>query len=110
MKLKKKTRQGGLDSDEGPSDKRMNATNNPASCPVHALKMFLAKTDPQATSLFNHCNKAAIQSTESESTWFVAKPVSRFLADISKNASCSQQYTSHCLRATAIQTLSDAGF
>lgn len=112
---KEKTRQGGLESDEGPSDKRMYATNNPASCPVHALKMFLAKTDPQATSLFNHCNKAAIQSPESESTWFVAKPVrkyqfSRFLADISKNASCSHQYTSHCLRATAIQTLSDAGF
>ncbi len=112
---KEKTRQGGLESDEGPSDKRMYATNDPSTCPVNALKMLLTKTDPLATSLFNHCNKAAIQSPASESTWFIATPVkkyqfSRFLADISKHASCSRQYTSHCLRATAIQTLSDAGF
>ena len=32
------------------------------------------------------------------------------MADISKNASCSMRYTAHCLRATAIQGMSDAGF
>ena len=30
--------------------------------------------------------------------------------DISKNASCSMMYTAHCLRAIAIQGMSDAGF
>lgn len=26
-------------------------------CPVNFLKLFMAKTDPNATSLFNHCVK-----------------------------------------------------
>ncbi|CAG2242190.1 unnamed protein product [Mytilus edulis] len=35
---------------------------------------------------------------------------SRFMGDISRNAGCSRLYTAHCLRATAIQAMNDAGF
>lgn len=31
------------------------------------------------------------------------------MSDISKNAKCSKSYTAHCLRATAIQGMNDAG-
>ena len=47
---KEKTRQRGLESEEGPSDKCMYATIDPITCPVHALKFFLRKTDPHATT------------------------------------------------------------
>ena len=108
---KQKNIQGGLESEEAPADKRMY-TND---CPVSSLKLLINKTDPSATALFNHCTKEALSCPDSQVVWFTNKPVkhyqfSRFMADISKNAGCSQIYTAHCLRATAIQALNDAGF
>ena len=52
---------------------------------------------------------------ESESVWYTNKPVkhyafTRFMGDISRNSNCSKSYTAHCLRATAIQGMNDAGF
>lgn len=32
------------------------------------------------------------------------------MADICRNSKCSTSYTAHCLRATAIQAMNDAGF
>ena len=32
------------------------------------------------------------------------------MPDISKSAGCSMKYTAHCLRATAIQAMNDAGY
>ena len=36
-------------------------------------------------------------------------PFTQFMHDISKNAKCFTTYTAHCLRATAIQEMNDAG-
>ncbi|CAC5370791.1 unnamed protein product [Mytilus coruscus] len=134
--MKQKNWQGGLDSGETINDKRMYSCEGDR-CPVASLKLLILKTDPDATSLFNHINKDALLSkTDPDATslfnhinkdallsktpnilqlWYTNKSVksyqfTRFMADVSKNASCSVMYTAHCLRATAIQAMSDAGF
>lgn len=82
-------------------------------CPVASPKLLLSKTSPNATSLFNHCAKEAI-SDVNQKIWYTDKSVkkyqfTKFMCDISRNAKCKQRYTAHCLRATSIQALSDAG-
>ena len=82
-------------------------------CPVASLKLLLSKTSPNATSLFNHCAKEAIRDVN-QKIWYTDKSVkkyqfTKFMCDISRNAKCKQRYTAHCLRATSIQALSDAG-
>jgi hypothetical protein len=57
--MKQTNGQGGLDSRETCSDKRMYAQND-SHCPVAALKLLISKTDPASTSLFNHCCKDAL--------------------------------------------------
>ncbi|CAC5386248.1 unnamed protein product [Mytilus coruscus] len=114
--MKQKNWQGGLDSGETINDKRMYSCEGDR-CPVASLKLLILKTDPDATSLFNHINKDALLSKTPNilQLWYTNKSVksyqfTRFMADVSKNASCSVMYTAHCLRATAIQAMSDAGF
>ncbi|XP_033730755.1 uncharacterized protein LOC117320207 [Pecten maximus] len=109
---KQKNRQGGLTSIDASSDKRMYATGN-IRCPVQSLKLFLRKTPSDAKHLFNHCDKDAMNHPESFECWYTKTPVkqyqfARFMADISKNAICSNTYTAHCLRATSISKLSEA--
>ncbi|CAC5366442.1 unnamed protein product [Mytilus coruscus] len=114
--MKQKNWQGGLDSGETINDKRMYSCEGDR-CPVASLKLLILKTDPDATSLVNHINKDALLSKTPNilQLWYTNKSVksyqfTRFMADVSKNASCSVMYTAHCLRATAIQAMSDAGF
>jgi hypothetical protein len=113
---KQKNWQGGIDASENPKEKRMYAVPSAMDkCPVQSLLLFLSKTDRNATSLFNTCSKKALGNPENESVWCTAVPIkeyqfTRFKADISKNAKCTTNYTPHCLRATAIQCMNDAGF
>ena len=108
--------QGGIDTSENPKEKRMYAVPSARDkCPVQSLLLFLSKTDRNATSLFNTCSKKALGNPENESVWYTAVPIkhyqfTRFMADISKNEKCTTNYTPHCLRATAIQCMNDAGF
>ena len=108
--------QGGIDAFENPKEKRMYAVPSARDkCPVQSLLLFLSKTDRNATSLFNTCSKKALGNPENESVWYNAVPIkqyqfTRFMADISKNAKCTTNYTAHCFRATAIQCINDAGF
>ena len=109
--------QGGIESKEAPSDKRMYSSPEIDTCPVKMLHLLIEKTDKNASHLFNSCTKEAL-STRSPSDmdlWFTSKPLSKrtfsgFMADISKSAKCSGIYTPHCLRATAITAMSEAGF
>ena len=83
-------------------------------CPVKSLRELISRTEDDATALLNHCSKDALKSPDSESVWFISRPVkpyqfSCFMSDISKNAGCSMSYTAHFLRATSIQAMSDAG-
>ena len=100
--------QGGLNSKETASDKRMYSTWDP-NCPVKMLKLFLKKTDKNAKSLFNSCEKDALNSPDARGIWYSIKPLSKtifknFMTDICKGANC-RRYTAHCLRATAIQAM-----
>lgn len=109
-----KNHQGGTNETGGESsDKRMYA-NGTEMCPVASVKKFLEKTDASAVSLFNQCTPGALVNKE-ETLWYGNKPVkpkgfSTFMPDLCKNACLSKRYTAHSLRATAIQSLSDAGF
>ena len=91
--------QGGIDAFENPKEKRMYAVPSARDkCPVQSLLLFLSKTDRNATSLFNTCSKKALGNPENESVWYNAVPIkqyqfTRFMADISKNAKCTTNYT-----------------
>ncbi|XP_062570216.1 uncharacterized protein LOC134232271 [Saccostrea cucullata] len=109
---KQKNYQGGLDKHEMMADKRMYETQSKI-CPVQMLKFFLSKTPITATNLFNKCVREAISNPDQE-LWYNTHSLSQkafvnFLPDICKMAGC-QRYTAHNLRATAIQTMNDAGF
>ncbi len=62
---KQKNAQGGLASDDAPSDKRMYATGLD-SCPVQALRLLIETSDPNSEALFNHCNKDALISPDTQ--------------------------------------------
>ncbi|XP_062574457.1 uncharacterized protein LOC134236294 [Saccostrea cucullata] len=110
-----KNNQGGLDgSSEEAQDKRMYATGK-ETCPVQSMKLFISKTDPKATSLFNECDKDALHSEDPEAhdIWYSNVPVkpkrfTTFMPDICKNAT-TKRYTAHSLRTTSITAMSDAG-
>ena len=55
----KKRTKGGLDHGENPAEKRMYSSENSSRCPVRSLKALIERTDPSATSPFNHCVKNA---------------------------------------------------
>lgn len=106
--------QGGLHSEEAASDKRMYA-NGTSNCPVEMLRLLIKKTAPKATALFNVCYSDAIRVPSSFGWWYDDKPLkartfTNFMADICKASKCSTIYTAHCLRATAITAMNDAGF
>ncbi|XP_078309646.1 uncharacterized protein LOC144618023 [Crassostrea virginica] len=114
----KKNHQGGVEeTNEEAYDKRMYASGTP-SCPVQSLKLFLSKTDPNALSLFNECNKGALhdENPMNHDIWYSNKPVkpqklTSFMPDICKNAR-TRRFTAHSLRTTAITAItamSDAG-
>jgi hypothetical protein len=111
---KQKNVQGGLESEESHGEKRMYSSEGP-NCPISSLKLLINKTPPDSVYLFNHCDKRALESPEFQPYWYINNPVkqhqfSRFMSDITRNAKCSKSYTAHCIRATCIQSMNDAGF
>ena len=98
--------------EEAPADKLFygNAVDQNV-CPLASLKMLISKTDPNAKSLFHRCIK---DLNVNDAVWYTCQPLAKriyigFMTDLCKQAKCSKIYTAHCLRATAIQTMNDAG-
>ena len=110
-----KNYQGGLDeTQEEAQDKRMYATGKD-KCPVMTIRYFLTKTDPNASALFNVCDKAVLRSEDpsTASIWYTSTAVkqknfTQYMVDICKNAGANR-FTAHSLRSTAITAMSDAG-
>lgn len=107
--------QGGLQSDEAPADKRLYAIPDSPLCPLKMLRLLMSKTEKGATQLFNVCLKDALSCPSACDIWYTSKPLQKqsfrcFMKDISKSAKCQNSYTPHCLRATAISAMNDAGF
>lgn len=113
---KEKNWQGGIDSTENSREIRMYSVPSAGDkCPVKSLRLYMSKIQHDATSLFNRCLKPALKDPNEHEFWYTNIPLkhyqfTRFMAEISKNAKCTKTYTAHCLRATAIQGMSDAGF
>ncbi|KAK3108815.1 hypothetical protein FSP39_016314 [Pinctada imbricata] len=106
--------QGGMCSEEAPQDRRMYAVNESELCPLKVLRFYLDHVHPESTHLFNHCDKEALLFPEKKDTWYIPKPLSKkgfssFMRDVVKAADLTESYTPHCLRATAIQKMNDAG-
>lgn len=91
---------------------RMYAVPDTNNCPVRSFKKLTSKLNQSCPRLFqmprtNYCVE--------DDCWFQNKPIgknilSKKLSQISKEAGLSRIYTNHCLRATSITTLSQAGF
>lgn len=110
---RQKNYQGGINSDEANPDKRMYATGT-ETCPIKLLKFFINKTDENASHLFNKISPPAKEYPNLCDTWYTKSSLGKttftnFLPDLCKLAGCSKRYTAHCLRATTIQAMSDAG-
>ncbi|XP_061190313.1 uncharacterized protein LOC133198205 [Saccostrea echinata] len=107
-------RQKGVRNAEVTIERRMYATHKD-TCPVKMLKLLIDKTDNCASALFNNYRKDAVCLPRSTSKWYKDAPLTRrtitdFMKDISKGADLSRIYSGQCLRATAIQHLTDEGF
>ena len=89
--------------------KVMYAEDN-ADCPVRALDKYLTKLNPNCDAFFQRPKVKKIP----DGCWYDNVPVGKNtlagkVAKISQAAGCSENYTNHCLRATATTVLSHAG-
>ncbi|XP_076879189.1 uncharacterized protein KIAA1958-like [Brachyhypopomus gauderio] len=80
-------------------------------CPVASFELYVSKLPVDTPAFYLQPKKSAHLS---DAVWYSAMPLgvnqlSKMLPRICKEAGTSRVYTNHCLRATAIQSLSDAG-
>ena len=90
---------------------RMYATEE-RDCPVITFEKYISKLNKKCPRFFQ---KPRSSYAYDDDCWFENKPlgantIGTKMARISQEAELSQKYTSHCLRATSITTLSRAGF
>ena len=91
---------------------------NSDKCPVKSFEKYVAKLHPACEWLWQKPKQAkakgTVPLTESE-PWYCNSPVgintlANKMKHISTAAGCSKIYTNHCLRATCVTTLDQAGF
>jgi len=93
-----------------PERGRMYKTWTPL-CPVKSFIKYLDKRNPKCEALWQRPRNSFIDS----GIWFERKPLGKntlgeFMSKISERAALSRIYTNHCIRATCITLLSEAGF
>lgn len=106
-----KNHQGMLSSEQDNKTVRMYATHTEL-CPVNSVRKYLSKRNPECPALFQTPRNSFM---EFESVWYEKRPLGKnrlgsMMADLSKLAKLSTQYTNHCIRATTITALDEAGF
>jgi hypothetical protein len=89
---------------------RMYETNT-QMCPVQSFLKYIRKRNHNCDAFWQRPR----DSFDDDAIWFEKKPLGRnplsqMMADISKAAKLSRVYTNHCIRATCITLLSEAGF
>ena len=92
-------------------DKVMYEQKDKATCPIKSLEKYLSKLNPQCTSFFQRPKSKMFHT---DAVWYDNVPVGKNtlatkMRTLSQSVGCSQIYTNHCVRATAITTLSRAG-
>lgn len=90
---------------------RMYATNT-TMCPVKSLRLYLDKRNQKCDAFFQKPRDSYLQE---DSCWYEKRPLGKnklgqMMSELSKFANLSEMYTNHCIRATAITALSNAGF
>ena len=80
-----------------------------------ALKMYLSKTNPKCSALFQQPRRGWKEENAGDSCWYENRALginslASMMKQISKEAHLSQVYTNHCVRATAITVWGDGGF
>ena len=107
-----KNYQGGhKQDDQDYSDARMYGTPWSPTDPVSSLKFMLGKLHPECEALFQ---TPLIKFEKSGTCWYKNEPlgknsISQLMPKISKEAGLSQIYTAHCVRASTITSLHQAG-
>jgi hypothetical protein len=81
-------------------------------CPVRSFEKYLGKRNPACDAFYQHPRGSFLDSDDS---WYERKPLGKntigdLMATLSKEAGLSATYTNHCVRATTITVLNDAGF
>ena len=79
-----------------------------------ALKMYLSKTNPKCSALFQQPRRGWKEENAGDSCWYENRALginslASMMKQISKEAHLSQVYTNHCLRATAITVWGNSG-
>ena len=102
------------ETNEEANNNRMNATGT-SSCPLQSLKLYMSKTDPNALSLFNECNKGVLhdENLMHHDIWYSNKHVKpqKFTSVIPwlcKKAG-TRRFTAHSLRIAAITGMNNGG-
>lgn len=80
-------------------------------CPVASLKKYLEKIPKAAKALYLQPKRLFVNDS---TTWYTNVPLGRnqlggMLPRLCEEAGTTVRYTNHCLRATTVQMLSDAG-
>ena len=106
-----KNYQGHKQKDQDYSDVRMYEMPQSRLDPVVALQLMLSKLHPECDALFQTPLKNFDKSQE---CWFKNEPlgensISQLMPRISRKAGLSQVYTAHCVRASTITSLHQAG-
>ena len=90
-------------------EQRMYEQPDDPLCPVRSFELYVSKLNAKSDIFFQQpMNKFG------DSVWYNGRPhgintLGNFMAQISKAAGLSRVYTNHCLRATAVTVLSNAG-
>ena len=100
----------GLSQDGTEHEQRMYGTGKP-DCPLKTLKMYLSKLTPSNTAFFQ---TPKAKGWKLSTLWYTRSPVGvntigKFMPTISVIAKLSKVYTNHCIRATCVTTLRNAG-
>lgn len=82
------------------------------ACPLTTLRVYMSKLDPRS-NVFFQMPKDYINSQEE--AWYYPRPLGKntlgnMMRTLSEQAGLAAQYTNHCLRATSISLLDEAGY
>ena len=97
--------------DDTVGEARMYSREGDVMCPVTSFKRYLEKLHPEIDALWQR----PLDSFNFEDpTWYCKTPLGKntlgtMMSQISKVGGLSKKYTNHCIRATAITALDDAG-
>lgn len=97
-------------SDDNPEEGGIMASTGTKICPVYSFKYYLSRLDPDSDIFFQRPKPFAPPS----GPWFHPLMLGKhcfgkMMKGISKDANLSFNYTNHCIRATSVSVLDDAG-